>query len=222
MELKDAINQRRSIRGYLDTPVSKEVIREVLELAVRAVSGVNSQPWEFYVATGHKLDKIKEYNMQALRSHAPEDRVDPKVPDGVYRDRSRAIGKALLGAMKITREDKEGRAWWGERGFRFFDAPAVIFLLMDDALEEAAYRLDMGCVAQNITLAAMEKGLGTCVADQAVTYQKSARKILGIPENKRFVVGISIGYPDEGFAANQVASKREPVDHITTWCGFEP
>lgn len=220
MEVREAITKRRSIRGYLDTPVSREVIREVLELAVRAVSGVNSQPWEFYVVAGDKLERLKEYNMAASRRRDPEDRMDPDVPDGIYKDRSRAIGKALLGAMGITREDKERRAWWGERGFCFFDAPAVIFLLMDDSLEETAYRLDMGCVAQNITLAAMEKGLGTCVADQAVTYQKGAREILGIPENKRFVIGISIGYPDEGFAANQVVSQREPVDNITTWCGL--
>lgn len=220
MELKEAVMKRRSIRGYLDTPVSREVIREVLELAVHAVSGVNSQPWEFYVVAGDKLEELKAYNTAAFRRRDAEDRADPEVPDGIYRDRSRAIGKALLGAMGITREDKEKRAWWGERGFRFFDAPAVIFLLMDDSLEETAYRLDMGCVTQNITLAAMEKGLGTCVADQAVTYQKGAREILGIPENKRFVVGISIGYPDNGFAANQVVSEREPVEDITVWCGL--
>ncbi|MCI9176491.1 MAG: nitroreductase [Lachnospiraceae bacterium] len=221
MELKEAIMKRCSVRGYLDKPVSQETIREVLKLAVRAVSGENCQPWEFFVAAGDKLEELKEYNMTALRERFPVDRVDAGVPEGIFKTRSRTVGKALLGAMEIARENREGRNWWGERGYRFFDAPAVIFLLMDESLEETAYRLDMGCVAQNITLAAMEKGLGTCVEDQAVTYQKGARKILGIPENKRFVVGISIGYPDEEFPANHVISEREPVDNITTWCGFE-
>lgn len=221
MELREAIMRRHSVRGYLDKPVSQETIRDVLELAVRAVSGENCQPWEFFVVAGDKLEELKEYNMTALRENFPVDRAYAEVPEGIFKNRSRTIGKALLGSMGIARENRERRNWWGEREYRFFDAPVVIFLLMDESLDETAYRLDMGCVTQNITLAAMGKGLGTCVEDQAVTYQKGARKILGIPENKRFVTGISIGYPDEEFRANHVISMREPVDHITTWCGFE-
>ncbi len=123
--------------------------------------------------------------------------------------------------MDIKREDREMRIWWGERGYRFFDAPVVIYLLMDRSLDETAYRFDMGCVAQNICLAAVERGLGSCVEDQAITYTKGARGILGIPEEKRFVVGIAIGYPDNDFAANHVVSPREEIDSITKWCGFE-
>ena len=220
MELRDAINERHSIRGYKDIPVSKKLICEILELATRAISAVNSQPWEFIVVTGKELDEIKAYNMNALHSNFPEDREDTNVPKGVYQDRRRTIGKALLGAMNIKRENKEERIWWRERGYRFFDAPAVIFLLMDESLDETAYRFDMGCVAQNVTLVAVEKGLGTCVSDQAITYQKGLREILGIPEEKRFVVGICIGYPDKDFAANQVISEREPIENITVWHGF--
>lgn len=220
MELRDAILNRKSIRGFEKTPVKQEILKEVLQLAIRAISGVNCQPWEFVVVTGSVLDVLKERNIESLLSGAPEDRIDPPIPDGVYRDRGRAIGKALLGSMDIAREDKERRAWWGERGFRFFDAPAVIFLLMDAELDETAYRFDMGCVTQNICLAAMEYELGTCVEDQAITYQKAARELLDIPDNKRFVVGIAIGYPDDTFAANGVVSPREEVDNITAWHGF--
>lgn len=220
MELRDAILNRRSIRSFEKKPVAQETLKEILQLATRAVSAVNSQPWEFVVATGSVLDELKERNMESVQSGAPEDRVDTDIPDGVYRDRGRAIGKALLGSMGIAREDKERRAWWGARGYRFFDAPAVIFLLMDDQLDETAGRFDMGCVAQNICLSALEYGLGTCVEDQAITYQKAARELLGIPDNKRFVVGIAIGYPDDTFAANGVVSTREEIDNITAWHGF--
>jgi nitroreductase len=221
MELREAINGRRSIRGFTSQPVARETLREVLNLATRAVSSINCQPWEFVVATGAVLDALKERNMEMLRNGEPEDRKDAEVPDGPYKDRGRTIGKALLSAMNITREDKEGRVWWNERGYRFFDAPAVIFLLMDESLDETAYRFDMGCVAQNICLAALEQGLGTCVEDQAVTYQKGARELLNIPESKRFVIGIAIGYPDQEFPANNVVSTREDIDQITSWHGFE-
>lgn len=221
MELREAINGRRSIRGYTSQPVARETLQKVLKLATRAISGVNCQPWEFVIATGAVLDAIKERNIEMLHNGEPEDRIDPGIPGGSYQERSRTIGKALLGAMNIMREDKEGRVWWGERGYRFFDAPAVIFLLMDEALDETAYRFDMGCVTQNICLAALEQGLGTCVEDQAVTYQKGARELLNIPESKRFVIGIAIGYPDKEFGANNVVSTREDIDQITTWHGFE-
>ena len=219
MELKDAVLMRHSVRGYTHQPVDRETIRQVLELGTRAVSGVNSQPWEFAVAAGEPLQRLKEYNMAALRSGQEADQVFGELPDIKYLNRSRTIGKALLGAMKIGREDREGRLWWSERGYRFFDAPAVIFVLMPKTFADS-FLLDIGCVTQNIILAAADLGLGTCVEEQAVSYQKGAREILGIPEDMRMVPGIAIGYEDPDFAANHVRSDREDVDTITNWCGF--
>lgn len=211
--------QRRSIRGFLDEPVPQEVLREVLRLATRAVSAVNAQPWEFAVVTGAALDALREDNLDCLLHEQPADMAYTAL-SGVYHTRRVEIAKQLLSAMEITREDRQRRDWWMQRGFRFFDAPAAVILYMDDSLDEAAYRFDMGCVTQNICLAAMEFGLGTCVEYQAVTYQRGLRKQLRIPENKRIVCGIAIGYPDPDFPANHVVSTREDVDRITAWHGF--
>ncbi len=220
MELKDAILNRKSIRGFQNTPIKKEVLEQVLQLATRAISGVNCQPWEFVIATGSTLDTLKAQNMELLHSGAPEDRADADVPTGIYLQRGKDIGKALLSSMEIAREDKPQRIWWSERGYRFFDAPAVIFLLMDHVFDETAYRFDLGCLAQNICHAAMEFDPGTCVEDQGITYQKNARKLLQIPQNKIFVSAIAIGYPDDTFAANHVISTRESIENISTWHGF--
>lgn len=220
MELKTAINERKSVRGYKPDTVSKDIIKEVLTLATRAVSAVNCQPWEFLVITGEILQDIKKANMEDLHLGREEDKKDSPLPAGIYTTRSKEIGKSLLIAMDIKREDMEGRRWWMERGYRFFDAPAVIILMMDNEFDEAAYRLEMGCVAQNICLAALEYGLGTCVENQAVTYQRGLKHYLNIPENKRFVTGIAIGYPDDEFKANHVRSTRADIDEITSWYGF--
>ena len=67
----------------------------------------------------------------------------------------------------------------------------------------------------------MEYGLETCVEIQAVMYQKGLRKYTDIPQNKKFVIGIAIGYPDENFPANSVKSDRAELDEITSWYGFE-
>ena len=123
--------------------------------------------------------------------------------------------------MEVAREDKEKRLWWAQRGFRFFDAPAVIILYMDSSLDQAACRVEMGCVAQNICLAAMEHGLGTCVENQAINYQKALRRELGISDDKCFITGIAIGYPDWDFPANNVISTRVDISENTKWFGFD-
>ena len=220
MELSDAITQRRSIRGFLDTPISKTILQNILSTATRAPSGVNSQPWEIIAVTGEPLKKIKQYNSDCFERGIPPDREDTNVPAGIFRDRSQAIGKALLGAMKIAREDTKNRRWWAGRGYRFFDAPTVLFLLMDKTLNETAYRFDMGCFAQTICLSALDYRLGTCIADQAISYQRGLRDILSIPDSKTIVCGIAIGFPDLDFPANHVKSERKPMDQTVSWCGF--
>lgn len=219
MELTNAIRERKSIRGFTKKPVSRETLQEVLTLATRAVSAVNAQPWEFYVVTGKVLNAIRADNVECLHNKVPIEMAYSNI-DGIYHTRRTDIGKRLLTAMGIAREDRERRDWWLERGFRFFGAPVAIILCMDTALDETSYRLDMGCVTQNICLSAMEFGLGTCVEYQAVAYEQGLRKYLNIPKNKRLVCGIAIGYPDPDFPANHVVSPRENIENITTWCGF--
>lgn len=219
MELKEAILQRRSIRGYLPKPVPRQALEEVLELACRSASALNTQPWEFVVAAGAPLEAIREDNVQALCTGVPFDVPEPETA-GVYKTRRVEVAKQLFAAMDIQREDKAKRNAWLERGFRFFDAPALILICMDESLNETVARLDIGCITQNLCLAAMEFGLGTCVQSQAIMLQGSLKKHLTIPQGKRLEVGIAIGYPDPDFPANQVVSGRERVDALTTWCGF--
>lgn len=219
MELRKALLERKSIRGFKDTPIPKEIIEDIIKTGMRAVSANNTQPWEFAVVTGDVLKKIGEDNVEAFVGDAEPD-CDDYEYGGVYRQRLVAIAKQLFAAMDIAREDKEKRFRWMQRGFRFFDAPAVIIMYMDKSLDETVCRFDMGCVAQYICLAAMEHGIGTCVEDQAIMYQKALREHLDIPENKRFVTGIALGYPDPDFPANRIASEREEMENITKWYGF--
>lgn len=219
MELKTAIQDRCSTRGFLQKPVERETLRQVLELATRAVSANNLQPWELLVVTGEPLERLRRSNMEDDERGAAPD-YEGAYPEEPYRHRAKEIGKALYAAMEIRREDRERRKWWGQRGLRFFDAPAVVLLCMDRSLGSEDFRFDLGCLTQNLCLAAMEYGLGTCVEEQAIYYQRGLREVLGVPESKRFVIGVAMGYPDPDFAANRVKSAREPVDAVTRWFGF--
>jgi len=115
----------------------------------------------------------------------------------------------------------EKRSGWMERGFRYFNAPAAIIISVDRLLHYPRPLFDIGAVTQNICLTALSYGLGTCIGNQGITYPEVLHQFTGIPESKRIIISIAIGYPNWDFPANKVVSTREPLEHITTWCGFE-
>jgi len=123
--------------------------------------------------------------------------------------------------MEIPRDDKEKRNQWLERGFRFFDAPVAIIVSVDRLLSEMGPLIDIGAVMQTICLTALNYGLGTCIEYQGVMYPEVLRQYAGIPESKRILASIAVGFPDWDFPANKLESTRELVNNITTWCGFE-
>jgi len=233
MDVLDAIRARKSIRGYKPDLVPKEVLREILKVAIHSPSGLNTQPWELTVITGEVLDNIRRGNVEMLNSGAipmPDamQSLDTKFETrvsflykGKYKQRQVELAIQLFELMGIAREDKEKRAEWMQRGFRFFDAPAAIILSVDRSVEELKAMIDIGSFAQTVCLTALNYGLGTCIEDQGVMFPEVVRKFTGIPESKRIVISIAIGYPDRDFPANKLETEREPVENIVTWCGFD-
>ena len=223
MNVIEAINKRKSIRGFKSDPVSKEVLSKILESACRAPSAMNTQPWEFIVVTGDVLNRLRTAIVDRLNQKEqmhPEHEVVSWSNDSIYRNRQVELAKKIFNLMNIPREDKKKRAAWLERGFRFFDAPVVILLLTDKSLSDAGPLLDLGAALQNICLSALHFGLGTCIEDQGVLYPGVLREILQIPDNKKIIMAIAIGYPDWDFPANALSSGRESLDKNTRWIGF--
>ena len=223
MNIVDAVNNRKSIRNFKSDPVPKDVIREILTVAVRSPSAENSQPWEFTVLAGSVLDRIRQGNIEHMRSGAPlhPDLSSKGWPSGsVYRKRQIEIAKQLFRLMEIPREDKEKRIQWMERGFRYFNAPAAIIVSTDRSLPYPRPLFDLGALTQTICLVAIDYGLGTCISNQGIMYPDVLHDLAGIALSKRIVISIAIGYPDDDFPANKVVSTREAVDTISSWHGF--
>jgi len=184
---------------------------------------MNTQPWEFVVVGGDVLKGIRAEIVDKLNRKEPmhpDHEVVSWSNDSVYRGRQVELAKKIFERMDIQREDQAKRAAWLERGFRFFDAPAAILLLTDRSLSDIGPLLDLGAAMQTVCLAALHFGLGTCVEDQGVLYPEVLREKLKIPENKKIIIAIAVGYPDWDFPANALASGRESLDTNTRWMGF--
>jgi len=223
MNIVETIRNRKSIRKFKSDPIPKEVLKEILEIAGQAPSALNTQPWEFTVIAGDVLENVKKGNLEMLNagvSPSAEFSVVEWAYESVYRERQVGLAMQLFKLMGIDRKNKEQRTKWAQRGFRFFDAPAVIILSSDRTLPEAAPALDIGAVMQTICLAAMHYKLGTCIENQGVMYPHIVRKFADISEERRMITSIAIGYPDPDFPANQIVTERAPVDSITKWCGM--
>ena len=221
MDIIEAIRARKSIRGYKPDPVPKETLREILDIATRSPSAMNTQPWEITVITGEVLDNIRNGNIEMLNSGVrPHAEVTYKPFEGKYRQRQIDLAIQIFNLMDITREDKQRRAEWAQRGFRLFDAPAAFILCMDKWFDESRLNmLDLGAITQTICLTALNYGLGTCTNDQGIMFPEVVRKFAHIPESKRIVICIAIGYPNWDFPANKLEAKREGVESFVTWYG---
>lgn len=223
MQFDDVIQGRRSIRGYKPDPVPPALIREILALAMRAPSSMNTQPWNFTVVTGEPLNRIRQGNTErnlAGIPHSREFRVGQPF-DGVHRDRQIGVAKQLFAAMGIARDDKTARQDWVMRGFRQFDAPVCVIITYDRVLagsDDTAF--DCGAVATALVTAAWSRGLGAVINSQGIMQSPVVREHACIPEDQVIMKAIALGWPDLDCPANAVVSTRKSVDEAATFVGF--
>lgn len=222
MNIIDCVKKRKSIRGYKKEKVPRRVIEEILEISIRAPSGLNTQPWEFLIVEGEVLDSIRKGNVEHYSSGQAPHSMFLHKHQGVYRQRQIELAQQLFSLMDIKREDHAKREEWMKKGLRFFDAPAAIILLIDESMSGKEYALfDLGLISQTICLTALSYGLGTCIELQGALYPEVIRKHTGLPDSKKIIVGIAVGYPDPEFPANRIETEREPLQNIATWQGFD-
>lgn len=224
MTYDEVVLGRRSIRGFQKKPVPKALIREILALAMRAPSSLNTQPWNFYVVTGAPLDRIRAGNTERNLAGVPDTREFRRGPgyEGVHRERQIEIAKQLFAAMGIARDDKEKRQDWVLRGFRQFDAPVSIVITYDRSIHGSDIApFDCGAVANALVNAAWSRGLGCVINSQGIMQSPVVREHAGIPEDQVIMICVAMGWPDDSFPANAVVSRRKSVDDAAVFVGFD-
>ena len=225
MDLSQAMMERRSIRGFTKELVPKKLLEEIITLANRAPSSMNTQPWHFHVLTGAPLEKVRQGNSERMLSGIPPEREikDHGNYDGVHRERQIEIAIQLFEAMGIERYDKEKRQDWVMRGFRQFDAPVSVVVCFDRSLEDngTIAHFDLGAVTYGLVLAAWERGLGAVINGQGIMQSPVVREHANIPDDQVILTCVALGWPDESFAANSVKSRRRPVENAVRFVGFD-
>jgi nitroreductase len=206
-DLEDAINARHSTRMFLrDKPVPKELLIEALELAIRAPSNSNVQPWHVVFTSGPARDRLVDALLQEAMSKPP--RV-PELPPAFASARSN-LGASVYGSMGIARDDSEARRVAVLRNWEFFRAPLGGVVCMHRDLDYVD-GVGVGMFLQTLLLALTARGLGTCVQVSIAGYPEIIREQLGIGEEMRILCGLSIGYPDPDFPGNSLRVPRNPL-----------
>ncbi|MFT3728884.1 MAG: nitroreductase [Terricaulis sp.] len=225
MQYDDVVLGRRSIRGFQKKPVPKALIREVIEMAMRAPSSLNTQPWNFYVISGDPLDCIRAGNTERNLAGVPDSREFRKRSvgyEGAHRERQVEIAKQLFAVMNIERHDKAARQDWVLRGFRQFDAPVSVVVTYDrDLVGDDIAPFDCGAVTNALVNAAWSRGLGCVINSQGIMQSPVVREHACIPEDQLIMICVAMGYPDDAFPANAVVSHRKSVDDAVTFVGFQ-
>ena len=223
MTFDEVISGRRSIRGYKPDPVPRALIEEILELAMRAPSSMNTQPWNFTVLTGEPLDRIRAGNTERNLAGIPHSREfrTGHAFEGVHRERQIGVAKQLFSAMGIARDDAPARQDWVLRGFRQFDAPVCVIITYDRELADSDdTAFDCGAVTTALVNAAWSRGLGCVINSQGIMQSPVVREHAGIAEDQVIMKAVALGWPDEDFPANAVVSERKSVAEAARFVGF--
>ena len=215
-----AIATRQSVRAFLPDPVPRETVAEILELASRAPSGTNTQPWKAIVLTGAAKKRLSDailavYNdADQRKQHTEEYAYYPTKWVDPYLARRRKIGWDLYGLLGIGREDKDKMHAQHGRNYVFFDAPVGIIFTIDRVLEQGSW-LDFGMFLQNVMVAARARGLDTCPQAAFTQFHRVIARELNLGEDEMVVCGMSLGYADMSKVENQLVTEREPVMGFT-------
>ena len=224
MNYDEVVLGRRSIRGYQRKPVPRELMEEILSIAMRAPSSMNTQPWNFTVVTGEVLDRIRAGNTERNLAGIPHSREfrTGSAFAGAHRERQIGVAKQLFAAMGIARDDAERRHDWVMRGFRQFDAPVCVIITYDRELADSDDTpFDCGAVTTALVNAAWSRGLGCVINSQGIMQSPVVREHARIPDDQVIMICVAMGWPDADFPANAVVSNRKSVDDAVRFVGFD-
>lgn len=213
MNVTEAVQARMSVRAFRPDAVPGETVRDILQIAHRAPSGGNLQPWRVYALAGEPLAELKTAVAGSALEEPEYDVYPPNLWDP-FRTRRYQCGEDLYASIGIPREDRPGRLRQLARNTEFFGAPVGLFFCLERRLGPPQWS-DVGMYMQTVMLLAVERGLATCAQEFWARYPKAVGRFLGLPEELQLFSGMALGYADETAPINQWRTRRDPPED---WC----
>lgn len=225
MDVFDAVSSRYSCRAYLDKPVPEAIVRDIVERAARAPSAGNMQPWRVYALAGQRVEKLKAQLRPRMATELPKGEgveyvIYPQPMTEPYRGRSFTVGELLYRAIGVPREDKVGRYQQFGRNYEFFGAPVALFFAREKD-HGAAQWADIGGYLQSVALIARGHGLHTCAQQAWVSFHKTVRAFLDLPDHLMIYSGMALGYEDPAAPINGWRAPRAALEDFASFDGFE-
>lgn len=223
MTVTEALRARISVREFLSTPISEATLREILDAARWAPSGGNLQPWRVVAVSGDERIAVTELAKRVLGENPTGEASDfPVYPEKLwepYRSRRYELGEAMYALLGIPREDKMARLMRFARNYEFFGAPVGLFFVIDRRMGHGQWA-HLGMFMQSVALAAIERGVSTCMQEAWAAVRRSLGAHFGLADSEALYCGMALGYADASQPVNRLRSERMTVDEFTTFRGF--
>jgi len=216
MDVTEAVLERSSIRSFLNSPVSNDLIKELLIKSSRAASGGNLQPWKIFVLNNKSMEDFLSFQQTWDQPESPAYDIYPPKLKEPYRTSRFELGEQMYELLGIGREDKNARISQVMKNFKFFGAPCAFFCFVDRQMGPPQWS-DLGMFLQTFMLLAKEAGLDTCAQEAWSIKQDSVSQFVNSDDSDMLFCGMSIGYRDNEALINSLESERRPVDDWATF-----
>ena len=225
MDVREAVATRFSCRAFLSKSVPERIVREIVEGAARAPSAGNMQPWRVFALAGKRVEELKALLAPRMATELPKGEgtdytIYPEPLTEPYKTRRFVVGEALYKSIGIPRDDKPARYRQFAHNYQFFGAPVALFFAREKSHGPAQWA-DIGGYLQTVALLARGFGLHTCPQQAWVSFNRTVRSFLELPDHLMIYSGMALGYADDNAPINQWRSPREPLDAFATFSGFE-
>ena len=218
MEIDSAITARHSCRAFLTSPVSQELITEIVTLAQRSPSWCNSQAWQLDITTGTATSHLSDALIAAASdgtAAAPDVPWPARYVDA-YAERRRTCGFALYDSVGIARDDHDARFAQALENLRFFGAPHVAIVTSPKDL--GAYGLiDCGSFISTFQYVAQSRGVSTIAQAAPTMYSETIRGELGISPDRDILCALAFGFEDTEHPINRFRTERADASSVIAW-----
>jgi nitroreductase len=183
------------------------------------------QPWRVYALADKQIACLKALLAPRMATELPKGEgtdyvVYPEPLTEPYKGRRFHVGELLYQSMSVPRENRQARYKQYARNYSFFGAPVALFFAREKTHGPAQWA-DIGGFLQTVALLARGHGLHTCPQQAWVSFHRTVRAFLMLPDNLMIYSGMALGFEDEAAPVNHWRSPREPLDEWASFSGFE-